>query len=89
MASRAVVWNPISDAYERHRLLIYFNTDKHNVGVRQWSPLDAEPWVKVYEEHTDSPQGSVKVSGGFAALVWRDWVIKTSLIAKLRKQQAS
>ncbi|KAH6611484.1 hypothetical protein Trco_001504 [Trichoderma cornu-damae] len=74
MSSRAVIWNPLASAHGRHRLLIYHNSTKNNIAVRQWSPEDTDPWVKTYQEHAQSPVGAVKVGGEFAALLWRDWV---------------
>lgn len=73
MASFAAVWNPL--AISPHRLLVFYNSTKGNLGLRQWEP-EQKQWGTFWDERAESVKGNVKVGGGFAAFVWRNWVSK-------------
>lgn len=68
------MWNPLSEARGLQQLQIFYNSAKRSIAVRPWSPGDSGGFGVFYQEHVDSPLGNVRVGGGFAALIWRDWV---------------
>lgn len=70
MTSNALIWNPLAKA---DRMLVYYNSSKGNLGLRQWTDGE-EGWGPVWAEKEESLKGNVLVGGGLTALQWRDWV---------------
>ncbi|KAH8688323.1 hypothetical protein BGZ61DRAFT_533107 [Ilyonectria robusta] len=70
MTSNALIWNPLAKA---DRMLVYYNSSKGNLGLRQWTDGE-EGWGPVWAEKEESTKGNVLVGGGLTALQWRDWI---------------
>lgn len=72
MASNALIWNPLTK--NNDRLLVYYNSSKANLSLRQWTTGEEPFWGSVFEEKEESAKGNIKVGTGLSALRLRDWV---------------
>ncbi|EHK40245.1 hypothetical protein TRIATDRAFT_89388 [Trichoderma atroviride IMI 206040] len=72
MASNALIWNPL--AKNNDRLLVYYNSSKANLGLRQWTTGEDSSWGSVFQEKEESAKGNIKVGSGLSALRLRDWI---------------
>ncbi|KAF7545327.1 hypothetical protein G7Z17_g9253 [Cylindrodendrum hubeiense] len=71
MTPNALIWNPLRQTNDR--LLVYYNSTKSNLGLRQWLADDGG-WATVWAEREESAKGNIKVGSGLTALRWRDWI---------------
>ncbi|PON24142.1 hypothetical protein TGAM01_v206830 [Trichoderma gamsii] len=72
MASNALIWNPLTKKDDR--LLVYYNSSKANLGLRQWTTGEDPTWGSVFAEKEESAKGNIKVGTGLTALRLRDWI---------------
>ncbi|KAH7110738.1 hypothetical protein EDB81DRAFT_954029 [Dactylonectria macrodidyma] len=78
MAVNALIWNPLN--VKNDRLLVYYNSTKGNLGLRQWSAGE-DGWGTFWAEKEESAKGNVKVGTGLTALRWRDWIRVYGIVA--------
>ncbi|KAJ4314163.1 hypothetical protein N0V84_009047 [Fusarium piperis] len=88
MASNALIWNPLASWHPKERsrkdrLMVFYNSTKGNLGLRQWTPGGELGWGNFWAERAESGKGNVKVGTGMTALHYLDWIRVYGIVSHL------